>query len=106
MESENLNFTEQGFPLKPLTQAELNELKEGDYIYHHSKPGYPLRKDFDAGDYYQVTGNDSQNKKISVNPIGKKEDAQPKSKLEYDKIGDNWWRDSIPPHVKKQMKGF
>lgn len=95
------------FEFRPLTKDNANQLQEGDYIYKHSKSGYPLKEDFDAGDYYYVTGN--ENGKISVRPMGKKEDEKGREEqkrfvkegISYNEFDNNWWRDGILPWAKK-----
>ncbi len=75
---------------------------EYDYVYLHSLPGYPLRKDFDAKDYYLVNGIDLTTGTISALRMGGKTNNSNVT-FTANQFSGNWWILSLPYSVKKEI---
>jgi hypothetical protein len=77
-------------------------IQQYDYLYNHSLTGYPLRKDFDANDYYLVTEVDSTTGIIYALRMGGKSNNSNVT-FKSSQFSGHWWILSLPYVIKQQI---
>ena len=81
-----------------LNFSEVNMILKNDYIYFHSKEGYPSENEMDFSFFYLVT--DAQTDKFSAISFGNGETAE----IKLSSLNNRTWVFRLPPYILNKLK--